>query len=102
MASTAALLGARRLGLTPVLWTAWGRDWTASATPDSVFRAVRRGLSGGGTILLHDSDHSAAPGAFESMLGALPAILVRCRARGFAVGPLHEHGLDIYLQSVGV
>ncbi|GAA2711780.1 polysaccharide deacetylase family protein [Actinoplanes palleronii] len=102
VASTAALLGARRLGLTPVLWTAWGRDWTAAATPDSVFRAVRRGLSGGGTILLHDSDHSAAPGAYESMLGALPAILVHCRARGFTVGPLHEHGLDIDLQSVGV
>lgn len=86
VASTAALLGARRLGLTPVLWTAWGRDWTRSATPDSVFRAVRRGLTGGGTILLHDSDHSAASRSWESTLGALPAILVHCRARGSRSG----------------
>ncbi len=93
VASTAALIGARRLGLTPVLWTAWGRDWTSGATPDSVFRAVRRGLAGGGTILLHDSDHAAAPRCWESMIGALPAILIHCRARGLAVGPLHEHGL---------
>lgn len=93
VASTAALIGARRLGLTPVLWTCWGRDWTASATPDSVFRAVRRGLTGGGTILLHDSDHSAAPGSWEAALGALPAILTMCRAHGFDVGPLGEHGV---------
>lgn len=93
VASTAALVGARRLGLTPVLWTAWGRDWTRTATADSVFRAVRRGLAPGGTILLHDSDHAAVARSWESMIGALPAILVHCRARGFAVGPLRDHGL---------
>ncbi|WP_349497353.1 hypothetical protein [Actinoplanes regularis] len=76
-----------------MLWTAWGRDWTRTATPDSVFRAVRHGLGGGGTILLHDSDHAAAPRSWESTIGALPAILVHCRARGFTVGPLREHGL---------
>ncbi|MBU2667997.1 polysaccharide deacetylase family protein [Actinoplanes bogorensis] len=93
VASTAALFSARRLGLTPVLWTCWGRDWTAGATPDSVFRAVRRGLRGGGTILLHDSDHAAASRAWEATLGALPAILTHCRVRGFEVGPLGAHGL---------
>ena len=30
--TTPALLAAGRLGLRPVLWTAWGRDWTATAT----------------------------------------------------------------------
>lgn len=94
VAGTAALIGARRLGLTPVLWTCWGRDWSPNATADSVFKAVRRGLNGGGTILLHDSDHSAAARCWESMLGALPAILAHCRARGFDVGPLREHGLS--------
>jgi len=93
VASTAALVTARRLGLTPVLWTCWGRDWTASATPDSITRAVLRRLAGGGTILLHDSDHSAAPRSWEATLGALPAILTICRARGLDVGPLREHGL---------
>ncbi|MBL7260227.1 polysaccharide deacetylase family protein [Paractinoplanes lichenicola] len=93
VASTAALLEARRLGLRPVLWTCWGRDWTRRATPDSVFRAVRRGLHGGGTILLHDSDHAAAAGSFQATLGALPGILALCRARGYTVGPLADHGL---------
>jgi peptidoglycan/xylan/chitin deacetylase (PgdA/CDA1 family) len=94
VASTAALVTARQLGLTPVLWTCWGRDWTPSATPDTVTRAVLRRMAGGGTILLHDSDHAAAPRSWQSTLGALPAILTMCRARGLTVGPLGEHCLS--------
>jgi peptidoglycan/xylan/chitin deacetylase (PgdA/CDA1 family) len=90
--STAAHLAARRLGLTPVLWTAWGEDWTARATPESVHRTVTRDLHGGGTILLHDSDCTSAPGAWRSALGALPRILDTCEERGLSVGPLREHG----------
>ena len=93
VATTTALLEARRIGLRPVLWTCWGRDWTATCTPDSVFRSVLRKLDAGGTILLHDSDHAAAAGCWRSMLGALPAILTVCRARGLAVGPLRDHGV---------
>jgi peptidoglycan/xylan/chitin deacetylase (PgdA/CDA1 family) len=93
VATTTAVRAARRLGLTPVLWTCWGRDWTPTTTPDSVFRSVLRKLDGGGTILLHDSDHAAAPRCYEAMLGALPAILTACRARGLEVGPLADHGL---------
>jgi peptidoglycan/xylan/chitin deacetylase (PgdA/CDA1 family) len=96
VASTAALVTARQLGLTPVLWTCWGRDWTRSATPDTVTRAVLRRMAGGGTILLHDSDQSAAPGSWQSMLAALPTILTICRTRGLTVGPLGEHGLAKY------
>jgi peptidoglycan/xylan/chitin deacetylase (PgdA/CDA1 family) len=94
VASTASLVAARGLGLTPVLWTCWGRDWTASATPDSVHRAVLRGLSGGGTILLHDSDHFAAVRSWEATLGALPAILTTVQSRGYGIGPLGEHGMS--------
>ncbi|GAA2642716.1 polysaccharide deacetylase family protein [Paractinoplanes durhamensis] len=93
VANTAAMLESRRLGLRPVLWTTWGRDWTATCTPDSVYRSVLRKLDGGGTILLHDSDVSAAPKCWLAMLGALPPILTTCRARGLAVGPLAEHRL---------
>jgi len=35
-----AVLATRRLRLTPVLWTAWGRDWAAGATADSVHDTV--------------------------------------------------------------
>jgi peptidoglycan/xylan/chitin deacetylase (PgdA/CDA1 family) len=89
--STAAHLAARRLGLTPVLWTCWGEDWTARATPESVHRTVTRDLDGGGTILLHDSDCTSAPGAWHSALGALPRILDTCAERGFEVGRLCDH-----------
>lgn len=34
------LAAAARAGLRPVLWSAWGRDWTAAATPSSVLAAV--------------------------------------------------------------
>nr|WP_233473131.1 polysaccharide deacetylase family protein [Longispora fulva] len=90
--TTPALTAARRLGLTPVLWTAWGRDWTARATPASVLATVRKDLVGGGTVLLHDSDCTSAPGAWRATLGALPALIDGIRDRGLAIGPLAEHG----------
>ncbi len=89
--SGAAHLAARRLGLTPVLWTAWGQDWTRRATPDSVHRTVAADLRGGGTVLLHDSDCTSAPGAWRSALGALPMVVDTCVMRGLRVGPLREH-----------
>jgi peptidoglycan/xylan/chitin deacetylase (PgdA/CDA1 family) len=92
-ATTVALLEARRLGLRPVLWTCWGRDWTASCTADSVYRTVMRRLDSGGTILLHDSDHAAAPKCWLATLAVLPAVLTTCAARGLRVGPLREHGI---------
>ncbi|GHA07706.1 polysaccharide deacetylase family protein [Streptomyces echinoruber] len=84
---------ARRAGLRPVLWTAWGRDWTADATPASVRAAVGADLRGGGTILLHDTDRTAAPGCWRAALGALPGLVRDCREAGWEVGPLAEHGV---------
>jgi peptidoglycan/xylan/chitin deacetylase (PgdA/CDA1 family) len=89
--SGASLLAAHRLGLIPVLWTSWGFDWTRRATPPSVAAAVRRGLRGGGTILLHDSDIAATPDCWQSTLGALPMVLAHCQDEGLIVGPLREH-----------
>jgi peptidoglycan/xylan/chitin deacetylase (PgdA/CDA1 family) len=91
--STASLLAAQRLGLTPMLWTRWGFDWTRRATPTSVATTVQRSLSGGGTILLHDSDIAAALGSWRSTLGALPLLLDHCQERNLTVGPLAEHGI---------
>jgi len=91
--TASALVAARRLHLQPVLWTAWGRDWTAAATPDSIVRTVRNGLRPGGTILLHDSDCTSAPGSWRNTLAALPPLLDYCSSQGWRVGPLRGHGL---------
>ncbi|WP_324784476.1 polysaccharide deacetylase family protein [Streptomyces sp. H51] len=84
---------AHAAGLRTVLWTAWGRDWTARVTPESVYSTVTAGLRGGGTVLLHDTDRLAAPGCWRSTLGALPGIVSACRDAGLSVGPLADHGI---------
>jgi len=89
-----ALLTARKLGLTPVLWGAWGREWDAGATPKSVYRTLNRDLAGGVTVLLHDSGCTSPPGSWQAALGALPLLLADCKARGLRVGPLGEHGME--------
>lgn len=89
--SGAGLLAARRHGLVPVLWTADGLDWRARATPDSVLVRLQTRVDAGGTVLLHDSDVTSAPGAWHSALGALPGLVRLCADRGWALGPLREH-----------
>ncbi|MDF6040698.1 polysaccharide deacetylase family protein [Streptomyces sp. JH14] len=87
------LAAARRAGLRPVLWSAWGRDWTAHADTRSVRASVLADLTGGGTVLLHDADGWSAPGAWRATLAALPRLLTECSRLGLTVGPLAEHGI---------
>ncbi|MHB1533621.1 MAG: polysaccharide deacetylase family protein, partial [Acidimicrobiales bacterium] len=70
--SAASLVAARRLGLQTVLWTSWGRDWRAVATPVTVAADVSATWWPGATVLLHDSDITSAPGSWRATLGALP------------------------------
>ena len=86
------LAAPRYAGLRPVLWSAWGRDWTARADARSVRATVLRDLTGGGTVLLHDADGWSAPGAWRATLSALPGLLTECRQLGLSPGPLSEHG----------
>jgi peptidoglycan-N-acetylglucosamine deacetylase len=88
-----ALLVARDLGLTPVLWGAWGREWSPGATSESVLQTLLGGLDGGVTVLLHDSGCTSPPGAWQAGLGAVPRLLDECERRGLAVGPVAEHGI---------
>ncbi|ARP68762.1 polysaccharide deacetylase family protein [Streptomyces pluripotens] len=89
--TTGRWLAARRAGLRTVLWSAWGKDWRADATPASVGARIAMDLLDGGTVLLHDSDRHAAAGCWHAALGALPAIVGECRAAGLTVGPLSDH-----------
>lgn len=79
--SPAALLLARRRGWQPLLWSRWGRDWTASATPAAVAGRLR-GLVPGDVVLLHDADTYGAAGAWRATVGALPRVLDDLSARG--------------------
>ena len=89
--STAALSAAARLGMTPLLWSCWGREWAAGATSESVLATIRRDLAGGATVLLHDSDCTSPPGSCLAGLGAVPALLDLCAERGWRVGTAADH-----------
>lgn len=74
VANPPALLAARRACLRTVLWSRWGRDWESGATATSVAALATRNLRGGEILLLHDSDHYAAPGSWRATVAALPSI----------------------------
>jgi len=84
---------ARRLGLRPLLWTAWGRDWRPGATPRSVVQQLERGVLDGGTVLLHDSDVTSTPGSWRVTVAALPLLAEELARQGLRVGPAGEHGI---------
>jgi peptidoglycan/xylan/chitin deacetylase (PgdA/CDA1 family) len=92
--SAGALIAARRLGLRPILWTSWGREWAPGATPGSVQATLASTLDGGATVLLHDSEAAAPAGTAAAALGALPWLLDECGRRGLRAGPLAEHLAD--------
>jgi peptidoglycan/xylan/chitin deacetylase (PgdA/CDA1 family) len=91
--SGGTVLAARRLEVQLVLWTCWGKDWRATATPASVIGEVERGLSPGATVVLHDSDCVSAPGAWRSALGSLPLLAEVVQQRDWKVGSLGDHGV---------
>jgi peptidoglycan/xylan/chitin deacetylase (PgdA/CDA1 family) len=78
------------LGLTPVLWTAWGRDGLPSPGA-RVAATVGAGLAPGGTVLLHDSDCTSAPGSWRATAAALPVLAEELDRRALGVRPLREH-----------
>lgn len=59
----------------PLLWSRWGRDWRARATPSGVAALATRGLTRGDVVLLHDADHYSSPGSWRITAAALPSIL---------------------------
>jgi peptidoglycan/xylan/chitin deacetylase (PgdA/CDA1 family) len=88
--SAGTLRATARLGLTPVLWTAWGRDWEMT-TPERVVGRLMAGVRPGGTLLLHDSDCTSTAGSWATTAAALPLLASELDRRGLAVRPLRTH-----------
>jgi peptidoglycan/xylan/chitin deacetylase (PgdA/CDA1 family) len=88
--SGGSLRAAADLDLTPVLWTAWGRDWEGPPA-DRVLAHLLRSLRDGGTLLLHDSDCTSRLGSWRSAVAVLPSLATELDRRGLAVRPLRTH-----------
>ncbi len=71
-----------------LLWSQWGRDWEARATPASIAGLVTDGAGEGSVLLLHDADDYSATGSWRRTAAALPRVLETLAARGLdAVAP---------------
>ena len=73
MLNAAALRLARGRGWRTLLWSHWGRDWEARATPESIAARVTDGVGEGSVLLLHDADDYSAPGLLAADRGGAAA-----------------------------
>jgi peptidoglycan/xylan/chitin deacetylase (PgdA/CDA1 family) len=90
-ASLGAWREATRQGWEMVLWSRWGRDWEARATPESI-AALIGPPAPGEILLLHDSDRYSAPNSWRRTLAALPLIIERWHASGVQLSSLERSG----------
>ena len=86
--SAGGLVEVRGAGYAPWLWSRWGRDWRADATPEGIAAKATEDLEPGDVVLLHDADHYSAGGSHRRTAAALPLILEAVAARGLATEPL--------------
>jgi peptidoglycan-N-acetylglucosamine deacetylase len=82
--NASALRLARGHGWRTLLWSHWGRDWEARATPASIAARVTDTVNEGSILLLHDADDYSASGSWRNTAAALPRVLET----------LAEHGLE--------
>ena len=73
---------AREQGLEPLLWSRWGRDWSAKSSAQSITAMVTGDLAAGDVLLLHDADWYSDFDCWRNTVAALPAILARISASG--------------------
>jgi peptidoglycan/xylan/chitin deacetylase (PgdA/CDA1 family) len=90
--SPAGLAHARAHGLTPLLWSAWGKDWRRLSTPERIAAnalcgtGARAGeaVAEGDVVLLHDADFYSSEKSHRRTAAALAIILSTLDARGIA------------------
>ena len=88
--SAASLAFARRRGWVPTLWSRWGRDWEARATPDVIARRAGAGLVSGDVVLLHDADHYSSRDSWMRTVAALPQVLDSAQSLGVPLVSMTE------------
>jgi peptidoglycan/xylan/chitin deacetylase (PgdA/CDA1 family) len=72
----------RSLGLEPLLWSKWGRDWESRATASSIAARATSGIRAGDVLLLHDGDQYGAAASWRMTAAAIPRIADRIAAAG--------------------
>lgn len=80
--SAAALRIARTRDWRTLLWSEWGRDWEARATPASIVSRLTDRARDGAVLLLHDADDYSVPDSWRRTVVALPRVIDTLAARG--------------------
>lgn len=80
--NASALRIARQAARRTLLWSHWGRDWRARATPKSIAACVTKDVVQGSILLLHDADDYSAPDSWQRTARALPRVLDVLAERG--------------------
>jgi peptidoglycan/xylan/chitin deacetylase (PgdA/CDA1 family) len=83
--NAAALRIAGQRAWRTLLWSHWGLDWEARATPESIADLISTDLQPGSVLLLHDADDYGASGSWRNTAAALPRILERVGEAGLAL-----------------
>ncbi len=81
--SAAGLRAARAAGLSPLLWSRWGKDWRKFTTPERIAARAVREIGAGDVILLHDADFYSARDSHRRTVAALPRIFSVLSSGGF-------------------
>ena len=79
--SPAGLRAVREAGLSPLLWSRWGKDWRKFTTPGRIVARATRGVIGGDVILLHDADFYSARHCHRHTVAALGPLLSELKRR---------------------
>ena len=72
--SSTGLRTIRRLGLAPLLWSKWGRDWQRRATAATIACRATAGVRAGDVLLLHDADRYGTRESWRQTASALELI----------------------------
>jgi len=82
--NASALRLARERRWRTLLWSHFGKDWQARATPESIAARLTSGVGEGSVLLLHDADDYSAADSWRRTAAALPRVIETLAARGLA------------------